>query len=52
MDKTLTLRVDDDLHHKIKIHIAKKNIKLKDYIINLIKYDLYTSSLKNPQEKK
>ena len=46
MDKTLTLRVDDDLHHKIKIHIAKKNIKLKDYIINLIKYDLYTSSLK------
>ncbi|MGP1569021.1 MAG: toxin-antitoxin system HicB family antitoxin [Peptoanaerobacter stomatis] len=47
MDKTLTLRVDPKLHHDIKIHIAKQNIALKDYIINLIKCDLYKASLQN-----
>lgn len=39
--KTITLRIDEKLHKDIKINIAKKGITLKDYVIGLIKKDLY-----------
>ncbi|AND84277.1 toxin-antitoxin system HicB family antitoxin [Clostridium tyrobutyricum] len=40
-EKTITIRIDDNLHKDIKINIAKKGISLKDYIVGLIKKDLY-----------
>ncbi len=46
-EKTITIRIDDELHRDIKINIAHKGISLKDYIVGLIKADLYS----NPNEK-
>lgn len=43
-EKTITLRVDTELHKKIKIRIAKKEITLKKYIEDLIKEDLEKNS--------
>ncbi|MBP2032580.1 putative HicB family RNase H-like nuclease [Clostridium algifaecis] len=40
-EKTITVRIDDDLHKAIKVNIAKRGISLKDYIVGLIKKDLY-----------
>jgi len=40
-EKTITIRIDDALHKDIKINIAKRGISLKDYIVQLIKKDLY-----------
>lgn len=40
-EKTITIRVDDKLHRDIKIRIAKDQISLKDYIVQLINADLY-----------
>lgn len=40
-EKTITIRVDEALHRDIKIHIAKKQMALKDYIVGLIQKDLY-----------
>lgn len=38
--KTLTIRINEELHKKIKVKTAKKQISLKDYITNLIENDL------------
>ncbi|MDO4721441.1 MAG: toxin-antitoxin system HicB family antitoxin [Peptostreptococcaceae bacterium] len=40
-EKTITIRIDEKLHRELKIHIAKENITLKDYLVELIKKDLY-----------
>lgn len=40
-EKTITIRIGEDLHKDIKVNIAKKGISLKDYIVELIKQDLY-----------
>lgn len=40
-EKTITIRIDEELHKDIKVHIAKKGISLKDYLLELIKKDLY-----------
>lgn len=40
-DKTITIRIDEELHKKIKIAIAQDGVTLKEYIINLINKDLY-----------
>lgn len=40
-EKTITIRIDDELHKDIKVNIAKKGISLKDYVVGLIKSDLY-----------
>lgn len=40
-EKTITVRIDDELHKDIKVNIAQKGISLKDYIVQLIKKDLY-----------
>lgn len=39
-EKTITIRVPDELHKQIKIKIAKEGISLKDYVIGLIEKDL------------
>ena len=40
-EKTITIRIDEELHRDIKIVVAKKGITLKDYIVQLVKDDLY-----------
>lgn len=37
--KNLAIQVDEELHRKIKIKLAQNDMKLKDYIIGLIKAD-------------
>lgn len=39
-EKTITIRVDEDLHKEIRIEVARKSITLKDYLVDLIKKDL------------
>lgn len=39
-EKSITIRVEEDLHTRIKVEVAKKGITLKDYIINLVEEDL------------
>ena len=39
-EKTITIRVADDLHKEIKIKIAQQGISLKDYILKLIEQDM------------
>ncbi|MEG1185593.1 MAG: toxin-antitoxin system HicB family antitoxin [Eubacterium sp.] len=40
-EKTITVRISDELHKEIKIHIAKNGKSLKDYIVELIQKDLH-----------
>lgn len=39
-DKTLAIRIEEDLYKKIRIRLAEKGMTLKNYIINLIENDL------------
>ncbi len=39
-EKTITIRIDEELHRKIKIKIANESVTLKDYVVDLIKKDL------------
>ncbi len=39
-DKTITIRVPEELHRDIKIEIAKRGISLKDYILMLVQKNL------------
>lgn len=39
-EKTITIRVSEDLHKAIKIRIAEEGTSLKDYVVNLIQKDL------------
>ncbi|MGL5649387.1 MAG: hypothetical protein ACRDDY_16215 [Clostridium sp.] len=45
-EKTITIKVSEELHKKIKVKIAKDGILLKDYITNLINTDLNNNSNK------
>lgn len=38
--KTITLRLDDDLHKKLKIHAVQKNESMQDILIRLIEEEL------------
>lgn len=38
--KGITIRVEPDLHAKIKIHVFKEHTNLQDYVLGLIKKDL------------
>lgn len=40
MEKTINFKIDAELYKKIKIKIAKEDISLKQYMLNLIKKDL------------
>ena len=39
-EKTITIRLPEDLHKEIKIKIAKEGLSLKDYVLKLIENDL------------
>lgn len=39
-EKTITIRIDEELHKSVKVKIAQEGISLKDYLINLICKDL------------
>ena len=41
-EKTITIRVEEELYKKIKVEVALKGITLKDYILNLIQQDMAT----------
>lgn len=45
--KGINFQVDSVLYKKIKLHIAENDLKLKEYIINLIKKDLEKESDNN-----
>lgn len=45
-EKTITIRIDEELHKDIKVNIAQKGISLKDYIVRLVKEDLYSNENK------
>ena len=38
--KTLTLRLDDELHMRFKIHSVKTNENMQDILVRLIKEEL------------
>jgi hypothetical protein len=38
--KVTTIRLDEDLYQKFKVHCAKKNIFVSDEIIKLIKAEM------------
>lgn len=40
IDRTITIKVEEDFYRDIKIRIAQEGITLKDYILDLIKEDL------------
>ena len=39
-EKTITVRISEELHKKVKVKIANEGILLKDYVIELIEKDL------------
>ena len=45
-EKTITIRVDEELHKDVKMLIAKRGIKLKEYLLELIKDDLAKEAAK------
>lgn len=45
-EKTITIRIPNELHRDIKIRIAKEQISLKGYLVKLIEADLYGNSKK------
>lgn len=42
-EKTITVRISEDLHRAIKIKIAQEGVSLKDYVVSLIQKDLEKS---------
>lgn len=43
-ERTIAIRIDDELHKKIKIRLVETSMTLKDYIISLIQNDLSEST--------
>ena len=39
-EKTITIRVPDDLHKQIKMEATKMGITIKDYLLALVEKDL------------
>ena len=48
-EKTVTIRIPSELHRDIKIRIAKEQVSLKEYLVKLIKADLYGNLKKQKQ---
>ncbi len=46
-EKTIAIRIDEDLHRKIKIRLAQTGMTLKDYIVQLICNDLSEAAQEN-----
>lgn len=40
MDKSLTIKVNEELYRKIKIDVLMRNMSLKEYLLSLIMKDL------------
>lgn len=40
VQRTITIRVDEDLRKDVKVKIANDGVSLKDYIVGLILQDL------------
>lgn len=45
--KALTVRVDDELHKKLKFKMVEEETTIQDYVLNLIKKDLVESEKKS-----
>ena len=43
-DKTINFKVDAEIYKRIKIRVAEKDTKLKDYVLSLIMADLSNKS--------
>lgn len=50
-EKTLAIRIDGELHRRIKIYLAKTDKSLKDYVVELIEKDLDKVEAKNAKKK-
>lgn len=46
-EKTMTIRLDEELHKRIKLKAVKEGKTVKDYILNLVKQDLGEEEKKN-----
>ena len=46
-EKTMTIRLDEELHKRIKLKAVKEGKTVKDYILNLVKQDLGEEGKKN-----
>ena len=45
-EKSITIRLDEEIHKQIKIRIAQEGLTLKDYILNLVIADLEKNTQK------
>lgn len=45
MDKSLTIKVNEELYKKIKIDVLMRNMSLKEYLLSLIMKDLKERNL-------
>ena len=39
-ERTVAIRIDEELHKRIRMRIAESGITLKDYIVSLVERDL------------
>lgn len=46
-EKTMTIRLDEELHKKIKLKSVKENKSIKNYILGLVLEDLEKEKKKN-----
>lgn len=46
-EKTMTIRLDEELHKKIKLKSVQENKTIKDYILDLVLKDLREEDKKN-----
>lgn len=49
--KNVIIRMDEELHKKIKIHVAKKGTTIQDFVLKLIKEDLENTTGEKPDGK-
>lgn len=40
MEKTITIRITEELHKEVKLKCVQEGVTLKDYLIELIEKDL------------
>ena len=52
MTKTVTLRLEEELHRELKIRMAQEGRTIQDYAVELIKRDMKQYIQKNQGSKK
>lgn len=50
-EKTIAIRVDEEMFKKVKIRLAENGMTLKDYIIKLIEQDLQEETKKKVEKE-